>query len=88
MEHSVITHYYTFLPSLIALGTDELQSGGIAKERFTLGPYTSVILDTVFAKNMPNNDVIFTFDFSSLYVISAERRPSESDVIGAFLWEE
>ena len=46
------------VPSLIALGTEELQSGGTAKERFTFGPYTSCILETVFARNMPRSDVM------------------------------
>lgn len=74
-------------PSLIALGTEELQSGCIAKERFTFGPYTSVILETVFARNIPKRDVICFEDVSSLYDISADSLPPASAVMVAFLCE-
>jgi hypothetical protein len=75
-----------FLPSLIALDTDGLQSGGIANDKFTLAPYTSFILDTVFAKNMPRRDVTCKLDFLSLYVTLASSLPSSSEEMGAFLW--
>lgn len=88
IEEKKVSSYtccHNTVPSLIALGTEELQSGGTANERFTFGPYTSCILETVLARNMPSSDVMCTLDFSSLYTTSADSLPSESEVIGAFL---